>query len=145
MLTNVSDAEYMKYAYKNVKKVGKTIGEHRIIMEQHIGRKLSTRECVHHINGNRKDNRIANLVIMTLPEHSHLHMKGRTISEFQKRKLAIASSGARNWNAILTDEKVKAIRNLLSIGVKGTRIAKDFGVGKKCISDIKLGKRWAHV
>ena len=47
--------------------------EHRYIMENLLGRKLTTNEVVHHIDGNRANNDIKNLQLMTRGEHSKLH------------------------------------------------------------------------
>ena len=46
---------------------------HRKLMEEHIGRKLNPNEVVHHINGDKIDNRIDNLIIMTRSEHIDHH------------------------------------------------------------------------
>ena len=49
------------------------VREHRLIVEQSIGRYLTPEEVVHHINGDKSDNRIGNLAVMSASEHSRLH------------------------------------------------------------------------
>jgi len=59
--------------YKTKRTGGKRVSLHRWLMEQHIGRKLLINEYVHHINHDKKDNRIENLCIETPQAHAEHH------------------------------------------------------------------------
>ena len=61
------------WGYVMIRKNGKYVSEHRTIMENHLGRKLSPNENIHHLNHNKQDNRIENLLIINPSEHSSLH------------------------------------------------------------------------
>ena len=50
------------YEYKTIN--GKKKRLHRHVMEEHLGRELQAFEHVYHLNGNPKDNRIENLVLI---------------------------------------------------------------------------------
>jgi hypothetical protein len=49
------------------------VAEHRMVMSDILGRRLDSREEVHHINGVHSDNRPENLTVIAKGKHQRLH------------------------------------------------------------------------
>lgn len=58
----------------------------RLVVEKTLGRYLTSKEQVHHINGVRSDDRPENLQVVTLSEHNRTHRKTRRMLELRKER-----------------------------------------------------------
>ena len=66
--------------YQGKKYIGERyIYEHRFIMENYLGRLLRINEVVHHKNENKLDNKLENLELKSMANHSSLHAKDPVI------------------------------------------------------------------
>lgn len=77
---NYKGGHINKNGYKQIYVHGKIILEHRYIWIKKIG-KIPKGYTVHHVNGNKIDNRIENLRLITNSEHGKLHYNKRKIDK----------------------------------------------------------------
>ena len=72
--------------YKMIGKSSNRKPEHRRVMEEYLGRELKPDEIVHHIDGNKLNNDISNLQLVTRAEHIDIHRKELIEAQREKSK-----------------------------------------------------------
>lgn len=93
--------------YRMVNMVGddgrvRVIREHRWVMEQHLGRRLTAGEVVHHINHDRADNRLENLELFA----SHaLHIRTHHPTPRRGKGGNLAGKWSRMYDACVVCER----------------------------------------
>jgi hypothetical protein len=65
----------------------------RLVIEEHLGRLLSTHEHVHHLNGDPTDDRLENLGVLSAAEHGSLHGKWRKLDYERIKELRAQGLG----------------------------------------------------
>lgn len=77
--------------YRWIRVDGRSVREHRHIIERHLGRKLLPTEIVHHRNGDTADNRLDNLEVMNGGDHMRHHHKGERRPDMAKQRMSRAA------------------------------------------------------
>lgn len=121
----INENGYKKIRVENTYKY-----EHRYLVEQSLGRKLRNDEDVHHKDGNKLNNSLDNLEVLSKKEHTRLH--GNWVGE-------------RNHTTKLDRYKVKEIRYRHKEGEKSKDLAEEYGVDVSNIRYIVNRVTWRHV
>lgn len=87
-----------------------------------------------HNDGNKSNNKLTNLRWATASENQ------KDVDRHNRR-----CKGSDVFGAVLTEDKVREIRNRIQIGERNPSIANDFGVSISTIHLIRHGRIWKHV
>lgn len=152
--------------YKEVVVDGVRILLHRLIYEQHHNVKLSSTDIIHHIDGNKDNNNITNLKLMTNSEHSKLHANNRNIDYKELRcmscgklytiKLSVYNSKIKNGQTVFvcskkcvgllnkkflyrspySEQYERNVKSGLQDGLTGYKIAKKYNMNRATVYNI---------
>jgi hypothetical protein len=115
------------------KKATQTVYVHRLMASAFIA-DYSDDLVVNHIDGCRTNNILSNLEICSQSDNiAHA------------RFIGLIPQGSRRPNAKLTESDIPCIRDMLLSKNTHQEIADKYGVNRRVITDIKLGKTWRHV
>ena len=96
---------------------------------------------VNHIDGNKANNRLDNLELVTRSENClHAYRTGLTAP-----RAAALQVGEQHPSAKLCEDSVREIRTLSASGMSQGVIGKRMGVGPTAVGNVLRGKSWKHV
>jgi len=92
-----------KDGYIQVTGLGINKHEHRLVMENHLNRPLDKKEHVHHKNEIKDDNRLENLELLDIGDHTREHHPGKDMSKWGR--FACLNCGQLNERRYKTVER----------------------------------------
>lgn len=128
------------YAPSHPNARGPQMPEHRLIASEQLGRALLPGEVVHHINGDKSDNRPGNLQVVSQSEHIKLHLR-----EMHAKLAATAWTrprGTQVGTSVLTEELVLSMRERYRAGETQSSIARSVGVDRRTAAMAITRQTW---
>lgn len=95
---------WIEHGYRYICVDGVRIAEHRHIVGQREGRKLTSDEVIHHADGNPLNNDPKNLVVLSRSEHQRLHASSSRrmwTPEETERATSLREAGMKIWEVAL--------------------------------------------
>lgn len=86
---------------------------YRKIYENKTGLKIPSNWHIHHIDGNKKNNRLNNLVALPKSLHCKYHSHINSIQEIKKYKLNLSMNYKVHYNSL--NESIESVSNILEI------------------------------
>ena len=109
---------------------------HTLVVSVFIGN-IPKGKCVNHIDGNKRNNNVSNLEIVTYSENSkHAHATGL-------QKVSVGSECS--FSKINELDAMKIFELAMAGEMSQNNIAKMFGISQTMVSRIKLKKAWTHI
>ena len=126
---------YLNFGYyKDGKKT--TLEVHRCVAKVFLGDRSSEGLYALHKDGNSLNNNVENLYWGTHEQNMMDMIRHGTVARLQ---------GEKHGRSKLKEADIYKIRELRLTGMSQQKIAAIFDVNRSLISDILLGKRWAHI
>lgn len=109
----------------------RTFNTHRLVAETFIGR-IGPGMCVNHKDGNKYNNKLSNLEIVT---------NGENLKHAFRMGLRTKKGESHHLNKI-TENDFREIKKLILLGIPQKEIGRRFGIHQSTVSDIKTGRSW---
>lgn len=118
----------------NGKRITRSV--HRLVAEAFIPNPMNLPQ-INHKDARKGNNRVENLEWVTCKQNQE-HARANKLQTVQR--------GAQCWNAKLTDDKVRAMRQRYQTdGITYKELAAEFGVHKGVVGMIIRREKWKHV
>lgn len=110
----------------------KHVFAHRLVCETFIG-EIPKGFCINHKDGNKINNDLINLEIVSFKENTIHAVKNGFWSP---------KKGKDHWNSCLMQNEIEKMYELFEIGISNKEISKIFNINFRTVSQIRSGCRW---